>query len=117
MPFVIKQNGRNVIPLRNGEFEVAIHGAGEIFISGRAVDALASYESYPKPDEDGFVFNPETGEPILVKVLSITYSFTGHSIVCRAIGESTTYEIKCLPGATWFKDYESAKAAREGCFA
>ena len=115
--FVINQDGRNIVPMRNGEFEFVMSAPDEFFITGPAVNALARFESYPEPGEQGCIIDPETNEIVNVEVKSITFDFSGcHMHADYYLGKRTKkpngWDMKCIPGETWFKDFEQAKVYR-----
>ncbi len=111
--FVVQRNGRSIVPLRNGEFEWAMTAPGEFYISGRAVDALAAYEKYPKPGETGSIIAPDSGVIENVRVKSLTFDESGIKMRVRNYFDadwsgSHEWELECIPGVTWFWDYASA---------
>ena len=55
--FVVEHNSKNIVPLRNGEFEITMPAPGELYISGRAVNKLAEYEAIPAPGTKVYIID------------------------------------------------------------
>lgn len=107
--FTIQHCGRNIIPVRNGEFDIVNDENGS-YIFGRAVDALAVYEKYPKPGEKGFYLDKPARSIYAVEVVSITFHKHGHSMDAMREDDGEVLEnIECFPGVTWFTNAADAE--------
>lgn len=104
--FVIKHNGRNIIPLRNGEFEVCMPAPGELYITGRAVEKLATLESYPRPHDVIYAMFP--GYPQEVQVIEVRFAVNGTSMTVKCPSGGDLKIIPCVPGKTFFWNLEEA---------
>ena len=104
--FVIRNNGRNIVPLRNEEFEITMPAPGELYIAGRAVDKLAEFESYPRPHDVIYAMLP--GYPQEVQVVAVTFDMNGTYITVKCPCGGDVRTIPCVPGKTFFWKLEEA---------